>query len=111
MCLDLNAIKLTVQTDDGIVGSIFGLSGIDSEKDRGKVLTPEMDREIDQGKVLTPRKDCKIYRDKVLGTNIRFLEKSRKWAKMMIKQEKIKTNYSKNVTVGQLFNFQKKTLK
>ena len=68
---------LTVQTDDGIVGSIFGLTEIDRKKDRGKVLTPEIDREIDRGKVLTPRKDCKIDRDKVLGTDLRFLEKSR----------------------------------
>ena len=30
-----------VQTDDGIVGSIFGLTEIDCEKDRGKALTPE----------------------------------------------------------------------
>ena len=66
-----------IQTDDGIVGSIFGLTEIDREKDRGKVLTPEIDREIDRGKVLTPRKDCKIDRDKVLGTDLRFLEKSR----------------------------------
>ena len=47
------------------------------EKDRGKVLTPEIDREIDRGKVLTPRKNCKIDQDKVLGTDLRFLEKSR----------------------------------
>ena len=53
-----------VQTDDRIVGSIFGLTEIDREKNPGKVLTPEIDRdidrEIDRGKVLTPRKDCKI---------------------------------------------------
>ena len=57
---------LTVQTDDGIVGLIVGLSEIDCEKDQGKVLTPEKDREIDRCKVLTPRKYCKIDRDKVL---------------------------------------------
>ena len=43
-----------VQTDDGIVGSIFGLTEIDCEKDRGKALTPEKDREKERGKVLTP---------------------------------------------------------
>ena len=48
---------LTVQTDDGIVGSIFGLTEIDREKDRGKVLIPEIGREIDRVKVITPRKD------------------------------------------------------
>ena len=57
---------------------IFGLTEIDCEKVRGKVLTPEIDREIDRDKVLTPRKDCKIDREKVFGTSIRFLEKSRK---------------------------------
>ena len=46
---------LTVQTDDGIVGSIFELTEIDREKDQCKVLTPEIDCEIDRGKVLTPR--------------------------------------------------------
>ena len=74
---------LTVQTDNGIVGSIFGLAEIDREKDRGKVLTPEIDCEIDRSKVLTPeidcerdrskvltpRKDCKMEQDKVLGTD------------------------------------------
>ena len=44
--------------------SIFGLTEIDCEKD--------------QGKVLTPRKDCKIDQDKVLGTDLGFLENSRK---------------------------------
>ena len=63
-----------VQTDDGTVGSIFELTEIDHGKDRGKVLTPE----IDQSKVLSPRKDCKIARDGILETDLRFLEKSRK---------------------------------
>ena len=48
-----------VQTDGGIVGSVFGLTEIDREEDRGKVITPEIDREIDQGKVLTPEKIAK----------------------------------------------------
>ena len=58
-----------IQTDDEIVGSIFGLTEKDPTKDRGKVLTSEKDREKDRGKVLTP----KIDRDKVLGTEVRFL--------------------------------------
>ena len=66
-----------VQTDNGIVRSLFGLTEIDCEKYRDKVFTPKIDCEIDRGKVLTPRKDSKIYRDKVLGTNLSFLEKSR----------------------------------
>ena len=65
--LDLNGTESVLQTDDGIVGSIFGLTEIDREKDQGKVLTPEIDREIDRGKVITPIKDCK-------KTEIRFLE-------------------------------------
>ena len=71
------AQTLTVQTDDGIVGLIFKLIEEDREKDRGKVLTSEIDREIDRGKVLAPGKDCKMDQDKVLGTDLRFLEKSR----------------------------------
>ena len=94
-----------------IVESIFGLTEIDHEKDQGKVLTPEIDREIDQGKVLAPRKDCKIDRDKVLGTDIRFLEKSRKRGQKYDKTGKNKKKYSKNVTVGQLFDFWKSTMK
>ena len=86
-------LNLTVQTNDGIVGSIFGLTEIDHEKDRGKVLTPEIDREIDRGKVLTPRNDCTIDRDKVLGTDLRFLEKSRK---MVQKDEKTRKK-SRNI--------------
>ena len=43
-----------VQTDDGIVGSIFGLTEIDCKKDRGKALTHEKDHEKERGKVLTP---------------------------------------------------------
>ena len=50
---------LTIQTDDGIVESIFGLTEIDHEKDRGKVLTPEIDREIERVKVPIPRKEAK----------------------------------------------------
>ena len=75
-----SGIDLNGPTDDGIVGLIFGLTEIDCEKDRGNVLTPEMDCEIDRGKVLTPRKDCKIDQYKVLGTDLRFLKKSRKMA-------------------------------
>ena len=55
-----------IQTDDGIVGLIFGLNEKGPTKDRGKVLTPEKDREKDRGKVLTPKIDCKIDQDKVL---------------------------------------------
>ena len=80
-------------------------SEIDREKDRGKVFTPEIDHEIDRGKVLTPRKDCKIDRDKVLGTDLGFLEKLRKWAKKRRKRGKNQEIYSKNETVGQLFDF------
>ena len=65
-----------IQTNDGIVGSIFGLK--DPEKDQGKVLTPEIDRQKDRGKVLTPKIDRKIDQDTVLGTEVSFLKKSRK---------------------------------
>ena len=70
-----------VQTGDGIVGSIFGITEIDLEKDRGKVVTLEIDREIDRGKVLTPRKYYKIDRDKVLGTDLGYWKSQEKWAK------------------------------
>ena len=49
---------LTAQTDDGLVGSIFGLAEIDCERDQVKVITPKIDNEIDRGKALTPRNDC-----------------------------------------------------
>ena len=71
------------------------------------VLTPEIDREIDRGKVLTPRKDCKIDRDKVLGTDLRFLEKSRKMVQKGDKTGKNHEIYSKNGIVEQVFDFQK----
>ena len=87
--------------------SIFGLTEIDPEKDRGKVLPPEIDLEIDRGKVLTPRTNCKIDKDRVLGTNKRFLEKSRKNGQKDDKPGKNQEIYSKNGTVGQLFDFQK----
>ena len=61
-----------VQIDVAIVGSIFGFTDIDCEKDQGKFLTPEINQLIDLGKVLSPRKDCKKNWDKVLGTNLRF---------------------------------------
>ena len=61
-----------IQTDDGIVGSIFGLTEKDLPKDRGKVLTRGKDLPKDQGKVLTPKIDRKIYQDRVLGTELRF---------------------------------------
>ena len=74
---------------------------MDSEKDRGKVLTPEIDR----GKVLTSGKDCKVDRDKILGTNLRFLEQ---WTKKMKKKKrKNQEIYSKNGIIGQVFHFQK----
>ena len=62
--------RQAVQTDDGIVGSIFGHSEKDLTKDRGKVLTPEIDHGKDQGKVLTPNKDqkmdpCTFFRIKI----------------------------------------------
>ena len=41
------------------MGSIFGHSEKDHTKDRGKVLTPEIDRGKDRGKVLTPKIDQK----------------------------------------------------
>ena len=41
-------------------------------------------------KVLTPKKDYKMDRDKVLGTDLRFLEKSRK---MVQKDEKAGKNH------------------
>ena len=44
---------------DGIIGSIFGLIDIEREKDRGKVLTPEIDREIDQERFLILEKIAK----------------------------------------------------
>ena len=89
----------------------IGLTKIDSEKDRGKVFTPEIDLEIDRGKVLTPRKDCKIDKDKILGTNKRFLEKSRKMGQKDDKTGKNQEIDSKNGIVRQLFDFQKKTMK
>ena len=95
-----------VRTNDGIVGTIFGLTEIDPEKDRSKVLTPEIYREIDQGNFLTPRKYCKIDRDKVLGTDLRFLEKSRKTGqKDEKKQEKIKKNTLKMEPFGNYLTF------
>ena len=62
-----------IQTNDGIVGSIFGLTEKDPPKDRGKVLIPEKDYEEYIGKVLTPKIDREIDQDKVLGTGVRFL--------------------------------------
>ena len=56
---------------------VFGLSEIDREIDRGKVLTPEIDREIDRGKVFTPKINREINRLEVFGTEVRFLEISR----------------------------------
>ena len=98
-----------VLTDDGMVGSIFGITEIDCEKDRDKVLTPEIDHEIDQSKVLTHRKDCKIDRDKVLGTDLRFLEKSRKTGqKEEKKQEKSKKNTLKMEPLGNYLTFGKR---
>ena len=85
-----------VQTDDGIVGSIFGLTEIDSENGQGKILTPEIVHEIDQGKVLNSRKDCKIDQDKVFGTDLRFLEKSRYIGQ---KDEEKKQNQMKKYTL------------
>jgi hypothetical protein len=89
------------------VRPVFGLSEIDREIDRCKVLTPEIDREIDRGKVLTLKIDCEIDRDKVLGTEVRFLEKSRNTDQKGHKKEKNQEIYSKNGTVGQVFDFQK----
>ena len=86
---------------------VFGLFEKDREIDRSKVLTPEKDREIDRGKVLTPKMDCEIDRDKVLGTEVRFLENSRNMDKKGGGKGKIQEIYSKNGTVGQLFDFQK----
>ena len=63
----------SIQTDEGIVGSIFGLTEKDPEKNRGKFLTTKIDREKDRGKFLTPKIDRKLDRDKVLGTKVRFL--------------------------------------
>ena len=96
-----------VQTDDGIVWSIFGLSEIDRGVYRGKVLTPEINRAINRSKVLTPKIDREIDRNKVLGTEVGFFEKSRKWTKKKKKRGEKKEIYSKNGTVGQVFNFQK----
>ena len=56
---------------------VFGLSEIDREIDRGKVLTPKIYRTIYRGKVFTPKMDREIDQNKVLGTKVRFLEKSR----------------------------------
>ena len=50
---------LPVQSNDGIVGSILGLS--EREIDQSKVLIPE----IDQCKVLNPTINCEIDREKV----------------------------------------------
>ena len=47
--------------------------GKDPTKDRGKVLTPEIDRGKDRGKVLTPKIDQKIDHNKVFRTEIGFL--------------------------------------
>jgi hypothetical protein len=60
--------SVKVQTDDGIVRPVFGLSEIDREIDRGTVLTPEMDREIDRGTVLDPWKEPKKEPVKVLDS-------------------------------------------
>ena len=59
----------------------------------------------------TPRKDCKIDRDKVLGTDLRFLEKSRKWAKKMKKEEKIKKYTLKKEPLGNYLTFRNKPVK
>ena len=56
--------RTMVPTVDGTVGSIFGLTEIDHDIDRGRVLTPVIDHEIDQGKVLTPEIDREIDQDK-----------------------------------------------
>ena len=85
---------LTVQTDDGIVGSVFGLTEMDRGKDRGKVLTPDIDHEIDRSKVLTPRRDCKIYKNRIVETDLWFLEKSRK---IVQNNEKMKMKKSQNL--------------
>ena len=70
-----------------------------------------MDLEIDRGKVLTPRTNCKIDKDRVLGTNKRFLEKSRKMGQKDDKKGKNQEIDSQNRIVRQLFDFQKKTVK
>ena len=48
-------------------------SAKDPTKDRGKVLTPEIDGGKDRGKVLTPKIDRKIDQYKVFRTEIGFL--------------------------------------
>ena len=53
--------------------SIFGHSERDPTKDRGRVLTPEIDRGKDRGKVLAPKIDQKIDRNKVFRTETGFL--------------------------------------
>ena len=77
MTLPTNRLSLTysqaIHIDDGIVGSIFGLSEKDPTKDRGKVLTPEIDRGKDRGKVLTPKMYRKIDQYKVFRIEIGFL--------------------------------------
>ena len=61
---------LTVQTNDGIVGLILGLTEIDHEKDRGKVLIPKIDPKIDQDKVSwTPGKCFPICSARKKGYN------------------------------------------
>ena len=55
-----------IQTNDGTVGSIFGLTEKDPPKDRGKVFAPKNDPEKDQGKILTPKIGREINQDKVL---------------------------------------------
>ena len=79
-----------IQTDDGIVGLIFGLTEKDPPKDRGQVLTSEKDREKDPGKVLTPKIDRKIDRDKVPGTEVRLCKSQEILTKHLGKQVKNK---------------------
>ena len=50
-------------------------------KDRGKVLTPEIDNGKDQGNVLTHKIDQKIDRYNVFRTEIGFLLKQEKLTK------------------------------
>ena len=77
------------------------------KKTEVRFVLEETDREIDRGEVLTPRKDFKIDRDDVLGTDLRFLQKSRKTGQTEEKTGKNQEKYSKNGTVGQLFYFPK----
>ena len=94
-----------VQTDDGIVWSIFGLSEIDRGVYRGKVLTPEINRAINRSKVLTPKIDREIDRNKVLGTEVGFFEKSRKWTKKKKKRGEKKKYTLKMEPLGKYLTF------